>query len=118
MDQPFNLSVLIRNLSGNEEMAIELLEDFLSYYKTRLEEMKEAIEKEKADLLRRSAHSFKGAVSNFDAPHARKLATELEKMGKSGTVEHADRTWKALADEMELFEACYQQRYGQGGTHL
>lgn len=114
MDQPFDLSDLTRNLSGNEEMALELLEDFMNYYASRLEEMREAIDQEKPSLLRRSAHSFKGAVANFNAPHARKLAMELENIGKSGTVEHADVKWKALSEEMVRFEAYYRQQYGQG----
>lgn len=109
MDQPFDLSSLMKNLSGDEQIVFELLEEFVDHYPQRLEEIKEAIDSGNAILLTRTAHSYKGAISNFGATRAQRIASELETYGTLKQVDQALPAWHELVDEMKRFQEHYDR---------
>jgi HPt (histidine-containing phosphotransfer) domain-containing protein len=86
---PENLIDLNDGLSrvgGDEEFFIELLHDLVELGKECLTQLREAVETSDSELLRKTAHSLKGASGNLGAKGLQSLAFELEKMGKDNNL--------------------------------
>ena len=82
---PENLIDLNDGLSrvgGDEEFFIELLNDLAELGKDCLSKLKEAVKISDGELLRKTAHSLKGASGNLGAKELQKISFELEKMGR------------------------------------
>lgn len=85
-------------LEGDEEVIQIITPMFLEGCDKQLEEIQTAIQSNNAELLHRSAHTFKGLVGNFNAKPLEQLSKALELKGK-----HADFT-----DVAVLFEQIQQ----------
>ncbi len=79
---------LMRRIDGNQELAIQLIDIFLSNYKEKQIAIKNAIESENADELKFSAHALKGMLLHFGKKVA-EIVLKLENIGKSGLVNKA-----------------------------
>ncbi len=90
---------------GNDlELLQEVARLFLEEYPESLQRIRSAIERGSARDLERAAHALKGSVSNFGAKKVVQAALELEKLGRSGTVEGAERLYQALEQELAHLE--------------
>jgi histidine phosphotransfer protein HptB len=56
-----------------------LISTFVQDSQDRIQKLRMIIETNDADLIRRTAHSFKGSSSNIGAPHLSALCAALEK---------------------------------------
>lgn len=81
---PFDRNALIDSLGGDLELYGEIVRLFLSHYASEIDGLHAALAAADADRLHRTAHSLKGAVSNFSAPHATEAARQLEQAVKGG----------------------------------
>ncbi|HTJ97612.1 MAG TPA: response regulator, partial [Rhodocyclaceae bacterium] len=85
---PFDRSALIDSLGGDLELYAEIVRLFLSHYPGEIETLQRELEAGNAEALHRTAHSLKGAISNFAAPRATEAARILEQALKSGIAEN------------------------------
>lgn len=103
---PFDRSALIDSLGGDLELYGEIVRLFLSHYPQELESLQSSLAAGDATHLHRTAHSLKGAISNFSAPRATDATRALEHAVKGGMVDHAGAlVEEAVAAVRELAEA-------------
>lgn len=87
-------------IGGDEALLRELAGLYVEDEQRLLEEAATAIRDGNAELLRRSAHTVKGAVSNFSAPAAWSAAEALEFAGRDGRLAEAPGLLDALRAEL------------------
>lgn len=91
----FDSSTLLLHTGGDEELARELVEVFLEEYEGWLDQMQQGIDTRDGLLLRRGAHTLKGAVDNCGAASVFDLTLILERMGR----EASSRTGGAIPSD-------------------
>jgi len=74
----FNRDTVLEGLGGDLELYGEIARLFLAHYPEELDALREALAAGDAHALHHAAHSLKGAVSNFAAPHAVETARATE----------------------------------------
>jgi HPt (histidine-containing phosphotransfer) domain-containing protein len=95
-----DLAVLMDRLGGDLDLLRELVGLYLADEGQLLEGIEAALGAGDADALRRSAHTLKGAVSNFCAAGAWSRAQALENAGRDGRLDEAPRLLEALRAEL------------------
>jgi len=95
-----NIPELEERLDGDFELFVELSELFVEDSFTLLQKIEDSIVKNDSDALRKSAHTLKGAVSNFSAQRAYDAAYELEIAGKDKVFENSDEKLALLKNEI------------------
>lgn len=96
-----NTSELQERLDSDFVLLTELIDIFLKDSQALLIKIEDAISQDDAEKLNKSAHTLKGAVSNFSARSAFEAAYALEKIGKSGDLANAEPALSVLKDEIE-----------------
>jgi two-component system, sensor histidine kinase and response regulator len=91
-----DLAALLDRIGGDEALLRELVGLYLEDERRLLDGAGDALRDGNADALRRSAHTLKGAVSNFCAPAASSAAQALETAGRDGRLDEA----VALLDDL------------------
>ena len=86
---PFDRNALIESLGGDLELYGEIVRLFLSHYPSELDTLQRDLDSGDAEKLHRTAHSLKGAISNFSAPRATAAARTLEMAVKTGMADNA-----------------------------
>lgn len=78
----------LRDLSpeGDAEFLRELIDIYLADTPKQLAQLEDAIARQDAALVVRSAHTIKGSSGNFGAQDFAHLAHEMESSGKSGNL--------------------------------
>ena len=103
---PFDRSALIDSLGGDLELYGEIVRLFLSHYPSELATLQQELDSGNAEKLHRTAHSLKGAISNFSAPRATAAARSLEMALKNGMADNAaELVAETVAAVVELGEA-------------
>jgi HPt (histidine-containing phosphotransfer) domain-containing protein len=95
-----NVPELAERLDGDFELFIELSELFFEDSSSLLKKIEESINKNDSEALRKSAHTLKGAVSNFSAQKAYDAAYELELAGKDKAFENVSDKLTTLKSEI------------------
>jgi two-component system, sensor histidine kinase and response regulator len=96
-----NLSRALDHVGGDLELLREIAELFLEDSQLRLEEIRSAVIGGDSGRLFQSAHTLKGAVSNFGAQAALEAALRLERMGRAGQLEGSKEALRDLEFELE-----------------
>jgi len=103
---------MLARLAGDEELALQLVEIFIAECPRMVDAVREAVEQNSADAIRRAAHALKGSTLNFieDGPAA--TAFELEQMGREGGIaearslfERLEREIAGLLDDLRRYQA-------------
>lgn len=101
-------ALLLENFGGDREILSEVVQLFLRDKGQLLEDVRAAVRAANAGQLRNTAHTLKGAVSNF-SPEAADLVFELEVLGRQGTTAGASellaRIEKAVGELSSAVEA-------------
>jgi HPt (histidine-containing phosphotransfer) domain-containing protein len=92
----FDRSAALDRLGGDEQLLREIASLFLAEYPALIDAIRSAVQRRDAHALERSAHALKGSVSNFDASAAVNAAFQLESIGRSGNLEHANAALEQL----------------------
>jgi HPt (histidine-containing phosphotransfer) domain-containing protein len=79
----------LERLEGNQELLTELIQLFLGEAPLLIEAMRTALQQGDMRELGRSAHSMKGAASNFSAYGTVSAASQLENDANKGDSESA-----------------------------
>jgi CheY-like chemotaxis protein/HPt (histidine-containing phosphotransfer) domain-containing protein len=96
-DNIFDRESLLDRLMGDEELANEILGEFLEDVPRNVTALKEALDNGDAPSIQFQAHTIKGQSANVGGEALCKTAFEIEKAGESGDLE----TVKARMTELE-----------------
>jgi len=80
----FNKSKFLERVGGDEDICTEILNTFLIDFPSRMEAMEDAYNRGDLDVLRREAHTVKGASGNISASLLQEAAARLEAAVASG----------------------------------
>ena len=94
------LDNLFATIGRDKIFLAEMIDTFLADSPNQIAAMHAAIQNERADEVRRAAHSLKSNAANFGAMELARLCKELEELGKRGEVSGA-------ADRIAQIEAEY-----------
>ncbi|SRR6266851_6399033 len=83
-DENLNRASILERLDGNQELLTELIQLFSGEAPHLIEAMRNALQQGDMRELERSAHSMKGAASNFSAYGTVSAASKLENDAKNG----------------------------------
>ena len=97
-----NVADLAERVDNDFELFVELSELFFDDSVSLINKIGDSIKKGDSDALRKSAHTLKGAVSNFSAQRAYDAAYELELTGKNNEMEKAGEKFNSLKVEIDL----------------
>jgi len=98
-DENLDRVAILDRLEGNQELLAELIQLFLGEAPELIESMRQALQQGNTVELARTAHSLKGAASNFSAYGTASAASKVEIDAKKGDLESA----KADLATLELF---------------
>ncbi len=82
-----------------------LIETFIQDSNERLQKLQAIINSANSDLIRRSAHSFKGSSSNIGAMTLSGLCATMEKKAMAGNFEDMEVDLRAIESEFQQVEA-------------
>lgn len=99
------LDELVRRIGGDQEFAVELLNDWVATLSSEISGLRTAIEKKDAEGLRHQAHSLKGSAANMAAREFSRLAGICEEAGRNASFAEAEAALPLLADEAETLQA-------------
>lgn len=97
-------SHLLRELGGNRQLLQEIAGICAEDCGRRMIELRQLLDANDAPAVRRSAHALKGAIANFNAVEAVKLANELELIGKSGDLSKAEAAYEQLKNAIAVLQ--------------
>jgi two-component system, sensor histidine kinase and response regulator len=96
-----NRALILERLEGDSELLIELVQLFLEQAPQLIEAMRKSLQQGDMQGLARSAHSMKGAASNFLAHGTAGAASQLEADAKREDTESAKTALAALETIVE-----------------
>jgi len=96
----FDQVTALTRVEGDTELLLEIIEVFLDDSPRLMGRIREALKRKDLKSLEQAAHTLKGSVGNFGAPIAHAAALELEKIGREGDVERAEKAWMELEEAM------------------
>ncbi|HEO65192.1 MAG TPA: response regulator, partial [Spirochaetes bacterium] len=105
--------VALNRLDGNLGILKELATLFIDQGTKDIEAIQSAISKKDGKKLLYSAHSLKGAVSNFEARKAYEAAYRLEMMGQNDDFSDADRAFTVLEEELQQLKVALLDLIGK-----
>ncbi|MFM9961566.1 MAG: response regulator [Planctomycetaceae bacterium] len=100
-ESEFDLKDALRHVNGDQDLLKELLQIFAVECPQLLTTIRESITRSDAVLLRRAAHTLRGAVSNFGAPACVAAAQHLELMGRDGNLADAAVAYARLQETLD-----------------
>jgi two-component system sensor histidine kinase/response regulator len=115
VEPPIDLSAALSTVDGDKVLLMDIIGVFLQDYPTCLQELRDAINAGDELRIERTAHSLRGAVSNFVAQTAYALAYELEIMGRRAELDRAPMVLQQLERELERIARFVSKANCQGG---
>lgn len=97
---PFDPVTLMTNFQGMEDVAEDAIRSFIAAAPRLLKAVESAVQSKDNSNLILTAHTLKGAVSNFYAEPSRQLAAELEKMAETKSAGKAELVLSDLKTEI------------------
>jgi HPt (histidine-containing phosphotransfer) domain-containing protein len=96
-----NADGLIKSFENDQGLFKELVEIFLNDSPQMLNNLRESLKSTDAKTFKRTAHSLKGMLRNFQAESAAETAYELEQIGEQGRLDEADHIIDSLAAQLD-----------------
>jgi CheY-like chemotaxis protein len=90
---------LLARVGGDQVLLNEVVQLFLSDCPVRLAAIRKAVESKDSDLLRREAHTLKGAAASLSATGLAEAAAVLERIGAEKRIEAMEAGWRRLSSE-------------------
>jgi signal transduction histidine kinase/CheY-like chemotaxis protein len=101
---PNALDQLLEVIGGDHEALKELVQSFLDEGPDLVKRLRQAVEANDADGLRRAAHTLKGSATDFGALTLAGLCREIEAMGRASEVVAAANKVLEAAEEYQKAE--------------
>jgi HPt (histidine-containing phosphotransfer) domain-containing protein len=91
---------LMDQVGGDPELLLHLIQLFDNDRADTIDAIKQGLAAKDAKTVERAAHRLKGSLGTLAAMAAHAAALELEVIGRSGDLSHADAAWKSLEHEL------------------
>ena len=88
-ESPFNLSEALTRVDQDEDLFFTLVELFIEQAPLDMAATQAALDAGDGEALARAAHRMKGAILQFSAPRVLAGISQLEALGKAGTLDQA-----------------------------
>jgi HPt (histidine-containing phosphotransfer) domain-containing protein len=103
-DTIFDWDGLLHRLMGDEDLAKEIIDDFLKQIPDNLLAVKEALNNEDLSLVQREAHIIKGASGNVGALTLQDIAEQIEIAGEEKDLVKAGSFVAELDTQLEILK--------------
>jgi two-component system sensor histidine kinase/response regulator len=103
-DSIFDWDGLLHRLMGDEDLAKEIIDDFLKQIPFNFNAVKEALNKQDVILIKREAHIIKGASGNVGALALQKIAEQIEMAGEEEDLVRAGLFVSKLDEQLEILK--------------
>ena len=103
-DSIFDWDGLLHRLMGDEDLAKEIIDDFLKQIPFNLTAIKEALNKQDLLLVKREAHIIKGASGNAGAVALQEIAEQIEISGEEKDLVTAGSFVAELDTQLEILK--------------
>jgi HPt (histidine-containing phosphotransfer) domain-containing protein len=113
-DPAFDRASALERMDGDEELLVELAQVFVEDATAQIEKVRAAVQARSAPDIQKTAHTVKGAASNFHAAPTVAAALALEQMGRAAQIDDADAAFARL--EQELARLVEELRALAGGA--
>ncbi len=90
----------IRRLAGDRDFYEQIVNLFFSQTEVQLQAIQQALDTRNAELVKRIAHSLKGAAANLGALRVQETAQELEEFGDDENLETAGVLFEHLKKDL------------------
>ena len=100
---PIDIVSLEKRCMGNRKLAVKALTKFETIVNADLESIQEGIRSGNAKSVAASAHKIKGAAGNISAEDVRRIASDLEMLGRQDQLANAQASLEQLQSEVERF---------------
>jgi HPt (histidine-containing phosphotransfer) domain-containing protein len=97
----FNLAEALTRVDEDEDLLYTLAELFVEQTPLDMAAMRAALDAGDAAALARAAHRMKGAVLQFSAPAVFEAISQLEALGKAGTLDQATAVCARVDRELQ-----------------
>lgn len=104
MPKVFDWDGLLYRLMGDEDLAKEIVDDFMKDIPNKLNALKEALNKRDALLIKKEAHMMKGASGNIGAVAMQEIAEQIEIAGKAEDLVKAELLTAKYEALLEIFK--------------
>ena len=101
---PFDREEMLERLGGDTELLDDVLKVFLEECPKMLEQVRGAVDADDPTLVRRAAHSMKGALLNISAAPAAAEASQLELLGSEERLAEGAPVLERLQQEIERLQ--------------
>jgi len=91
----------LRRVGGDHEIYNELMDMFMDNSITQIEQLKQAVKNKESEIVKRLAHSIKGAAANLGILKVQKSAFELEQIGGDSRIDDVEYSLKQLIYELD-----------------
>ena len=95
-----DLAVGIRRLAGDRELYKQIMEIFFSEATEQIHTIQQALVNRNAELVKRVAHSMKGAAANLGALRVQETAFQLEVLGANDDLSQALSIFESLKQNL------------------
>jgi HPt (histidine-containing phosphotransfer) domain-containing protein len=102
--KPFDREEMLERLGGDTELMNDVLQVFLEECPRMMEEVRGAVDEADSKLVRRAAHSMKGALLNISAAPAAAEAKRLELLGSEERLAEGAPILERLQHEIERLQ--------------
>jgi HPt (histidine-containing phosphotransfer) domain-containing protein len=103
-DSIFDWDGLLYRLMGDEDLAKEIIDDFLKQIPDNLIAVKNALNKKDMMLVKREAHIIKGASGNVGALILQEIAEQIEIAGEEENLDKAILLFTELDTQLEVLK--------------
>ena len=119
---PMDFPEAIEEFEGDEEFLVEVVDGFLENVRSQIGTIRQAISEGDTEVVRKEAHSIKGGAANLTADELSGVAFNLEKIGKSGSLEKGMKALGRLEKEFHCLETyvgnrCNKEEVGGSVTN-
>jgi len=112
-DDTLNFKKLLVEYDGDRNILFELLWKLVEDVRNQIENIHKALPKGNIEVVRREAHTIKGGASMLFANDLSSVASELEYIAKSGSLEGGTEILKRLEKEFSTLQT-YIRKYEKG----
>ncbi|MFO7728835.1 MAG: ATP-binding protein, partial [Desulfonatronovibrio sp.] len=102
-EKVFDRDDFLYRIMDDQELMKTILQQFFEESSTRLEQLKDCVDKENPLKAGEIAHSIKGIASNVSAPLVADVSREMEQLGKNGDLAGVIRLLPELEKELTRF---------------
>jgi HPt (histidine-containing phosphotransfer) domain-containing protein len=100
-----DFEMLSMSFEGDEDILLELVEDFQAEFPKMISDIEEAYTNENIQDLERHAHTLKGVVSNFFCEEIKNAAFVIEEQAHNGNTDDYELNIKIIKEKLPAMTA-------------